>query len=135
MKQVLQLRTRVDLTQRLQYLSLTEVTRAIRERNHFGDSTVKGKAIVQFLEEYNGRLVTQRGEGEDLKDDYLIAVGIYTYVAPLLNLSIPDKITQNFLKLLLKKPYQLEKPLNLYEYFFVLNNNEEHLLKFLTQMQ
>jgi hypothetical protein len=108
------LRQRIVLTQELMYSPLEVVSKAIKKNSLFGTKGVEGKNIVEFLKSHNVDLFKREKEREQLKDDYLIAIGIYSYVVPLINLNIPEEIQSRFIDLLEKRPYELEQPLDIY---------------------
>jgi len=100
----------------LELLTLEEISAVMERANPFRDQEfVKEKEVIKYLENANGYLASRRNKTlEELRDYYLVSVGLYSFAKPLLQLRIEERLEENFISILRRGPYNLTQPLDLY---------------------
>lgn len=103
----------MHLTLNMEFLPMELLYRTIKDTDPLQGVSVNEKNIQSYLKRVNGILAEHNVGLEELQGHYVIAASIYTFIHPVLGLDL-DEVKENFLGILGRGPYKVDKPLDLY---------------------
>lgn len=94
-------------------LSLDDITRIVAETSPLRQVKVNKVDIDRYLISVNGMLVEQKLPQEKIRGNYLTALAIHTFAAPVMGLEVDAAARATFVNLA-RKRYDIADPLNVY---------------------
>jgi len=97
--------------QECQLLHSVEINKVISKMSPFDTFDFNENHILMYLNDVNGYLKEKKSKS--LKEHFIIASSIYSFVKPLLGLQNVDDLKDMFVKIVQGAPYELENPLDI----------------------
>lgn len=94
-----------------QLLHSVEINKVISRISPFDTFNFNESHIQVYLNDVNGYLKEKKSKS--LKEHFIIASSIYSFVKPLLGLNGVDELKEMFVKIVESAPYELENPLDI----------------------
>lgn len=112
MRNAMHLVMRQDLN--LEMVTLRSLRRAASRPSPFKEGLIRRRDVESHLEAVNGDLVERRLDLDMLRDRFLVAQGLYLFVAPIFSVAIAEPLRTRFVEILARGPYHLDAPLELF---------------------
>jgi hypothetical protein len=98
----------------LEVLTIHEIEKVIDKTTPFKGRCAKESDISDYLKQVNDLLFDRKIDRHELRHHHITASSIYIFLKHLLNLTTLDTVESNFKFILSRKPYEVDRPLELF---------------------